>query len=94
MDSKQKTGALSGSNTTPVTKAATSQPSATPSATVYPSTCQHPQRSYQGNSVFTTPVVPQNTSYMVNGTPGSSNMRISIVPDDYAKHSSKERERR
>ena len=95
MDSKLKTGAQSGNNTTPMTKTSTSQPSVTPSATVYPSTCQHQQRSYEANSAFTTPVViPQNTSYIVNGTPGSSNMRISVVPDDYAKHSSKERERR
>lgn len=41
--------------------------------------------------------VPPNTlsyPYMVSGTPGSSGMKITLVPDDVTKHSTKERMRR
>lgn len=38
--------------------------------------------------------MPQNAGYMISGTPEAGNMKLSLIPDEYAKHSNKERERR
>ena len=38
--------------------------------------------------------IPPNASYMINGTPGTPAMRLTLIPEDFQKHSSKERERR
>eukprot|EP00794_Sanderia_malayensis_P015947 gene15947-17550_t len=57
--------------------------------------CQPGIKSYNvPHSILPAPIIPPNTSYMINGTPGTSNMKIALIPDEYAKHSSKERERR
>ena len=51
-------------------------------------------RSYPAHSLFAAPALTQNAGYMINGTPGTSSMKLSLIPDEYTKHSNKERERR
>lgn len=83
--------ASSENSSTPATAKTTA---AQPVATLYQPATQPYVRNYTEHSLYTPPVIPPNTAYMINGTPGTSNMRISLIPDEYAKHSNKERERR
>ncbi|XP_065068366.1 uncharacterized protein LOC135693736 [Rhopilema esculentum] len=63
---------------------------------IYPLVSQNASviRSYPAHSLFTAPALTQNAGYMINGTPGTSSMKLSLIPDEYTKHSNKERERR
>ncbi len=71
----------------PLPKVVSSQP-------MVQTTNQGPLKSFSAQPMFTTPAIPPNTSYVVTGKPGTSNMKISLVPEDYVSHSNKERERR
>ena len=50
-------------------------------------------KNYPGNAMLSSQI-PQNSGYMISGTPEAGNMKLSLIPDEYAKHSNKERERR
>lgn len=79
-------------NTLTVAKTVLSQPP----VTVYPSVAQYTSvmKTYPGSLAQPTQAIPQNVGYVVSGTPEEGNMKLSLIPDEDAKHSSKERERR
>ena len=66
-----------------------------PPVTVYPTVAQYStiMKNYPGSSMLPSQM-PQNAGYMISGTPEAGNMKLSLIPDEYAKHSNKERERR
>ena len=77
------------------TLAGTKHVSSQSPVTAYPVAAQYStmMKNYPGASMLQSQM-PQNTGYMVSGTPETGNMKLSLIPDEYAKHSNKERERR